>query len=301
MVTNDIPECICFGGCSWACCYYIGVYKALINHFGNKVWDIKLAGNSAGSLFALGMALRKTPYEMEIMYKRLSNQAQLFGVFNKVSIYHHSALDLWLDESNTYSLVNGKLFIGMTKFPGEFIIKSNWTSNQDLLNTLHASMHIPWYCSYIEPVDGCWYIDGGFTKNVFKPFPKTLTVSPITSTVDIHPDRLIKMYQCIYPISEDKIQTIIQLGEQNLYKKISNSLNRKHLIRKKNSFWYKSIKKIFLLILWINRMGEYIMAKHFKKSLIIFLSYFLAKKSIKNLFANNRIHGSMFWSKRRIR
>jgi len=46
-------------------------------------------------------------------------------------------------------------------------VLSRWTSNEDIVDAMHASMHIPFYMSYRKPVAGGWGIDGGLSANVF--------------------------------------------------------------------------------------------------------------------------------------
>ena len=61
----------------------------------------------------------------------------------KMSLYHRDALEEMISNTDDYKKVNGNLFIGLTNFYGKFYVKFHWKSNKELLDTLHASFHIP--------------------------------------------------------------------------------------------------------------------------------------------------------------
>ena len=58
-----------FGGCCFGAAFYVGVYKALYELYGpDFMQDMKISGGSAGTIFAIGIALRKSPEYMDNLY-----------------------------------------------------------------------------------------------------------------------------------------------------------------------------------------------------------------------------------------
>ena len=186
------PDSLFLGGCAWGVAYYIGMYRALFARWGDAVFSLKIGTNSGGCLIGVGILLRKSPEYLEAMYADLARLGQRYGTMGKMSIYHHQVLEAMLggDEA-AYRRLNGRLFVGLTQFPGRFVLRSEWNSNKELMDCIHASMHIPWLCTHIEPIGGKWYIDGGFSKIATKLTPTTITVSPIATSVDVHPATLL--------------------------------------------------------------------------------------------------------------
>ena len=57
--------------------------------------------------------------------------------------------------------------MGLTAFPARFVIKSEFIDNDDLLNSVHASMHIPFWAYHHEAVHGpVEKYDAAFIKRV---------------------------------------------------------------------------------------------------------------------------------------
>ena len=62
------PNSFFFSGGAWGAWYHIGIYKAILNEWGNELYNKKFAGNSGGALICLGICLKKTPKEIEEIY-----------------------------------------------------------------------------------------------------------------------------------------------------------------------------------------------------------------------------------------
>lgn len=207
------PDGFFLDGCAWGCWYYTGVLRGLLQRWGEQVYQKKVGGSSAGALFALAMALCKSPEYLEHLYDRLAEQGTAYGVFGKMSIYHDSAMKFMLgDDPEAYKKVNGKLFVGLTAFPCRFVLKSQFCSNKDLTDSLHASMHIPWYCTHMQPVRvperRCsksgekrilynWYVDGGLSKNfgvdICDEGGLTMNMSPVLTW-------RVGLMDCVFPM-----------------------------------------------------------------------------------------------------
>lgn len=110
------PPSIFFQGASWGCVYYISVYVAMLEKWGDALYDTKICGDSSGALIALGIKLRASPTTMRSIYNRLASRARSEGVWGRMSIYHTEALAMLLPNGDEYKALNGQLFIGITRF-----------------------------------------------------------------------------------------------------------------------------------------------------------------------------------------
>jgi len=80
-------------------------------------------------------------------------------------------------------------------------VLSRWASNEEIVDAMHASMHIPFYMSYIKPAGGSWGVDGGLSANVFdiNGDPKTLKVTSTCMRGAVHPLRSLTLWDCFAP------------------------------------------------------------------------------------------------------
>ena len=127
------PSSFFFGGCSWGCIYYVGVFEVLHDTFGAEALaHVRWGGVSSGALIALGAALGKTPRQMRGLYDDLASVARKYGVFGKMSVYHEVVLARWLpDGGDEYlRLGNGRLCVGLTRPLARFEMLSDWDSNE---------------------------------------------------------------------------------------------------------------------------------------------------------------------------
>ena len=173
-----------FGGGAWASLYYVGVIESL------RASDRKVScagGSSAGALFALGMMLDKNDAELRGLWLELAELGHVHGCITKVSIYHDLVLRRWLpDGGNEYTRLNGRLFVGITIFPATAELLDTWSSNHQLRDDIHASMHIPMYSGITTER---FAIDGGFSKS-FWDLPgmdRTIHVSPFERHAHVTP------------------------------------------------------------------------------------------------------------------
>ena len=114
---------------------------------------MKFSGNVSGALFAAVLASGVGWQLAEKVYWEMANDAVQKGVIQKMSIYHEYAIEIVLGyEVNIYQKLNGKLFVGISTWFDECQLISSWDNNEELRDTLHASMHIPYYCTHIAKV-----------------------------------------------------------------------------------------------------------------------------------------------------
>ena len=158
------PPSFFFCGCAWGCAFHVGAYRGMLERWGlQRLAACKFGGNSAGVIFALGAAIGVDWQFLEETYLELARCAAHRGVIGKMSEYHSDALDRLVGPT-THLDIGGRLFVGVT-FASGFEVISSWSSREELLNTMHASMHIPFYCSHIEPcANGRTGVDGGLAK-----------------------------------------------------------------------------------------------------------------------------------------
>lgn len=104
---------------------------------------------------------------------------------------------------------------------------SQWESQQDLINTLHASFHIPIYCTHVAPVCGKWAIDGVFSSSSSMLCDKTISVGWMCVGRTIHPPEDLTNVSFIKPLSEgDVIERETNWCHANVCTCTSNSSHR---------------------------------------------------------------------------
>ena len=174
------PPSFFFTGCAWGCAFHVGAYRGMVERWGlEQLAKCRWGGNSAGSIMAVAGAVGASWQELEDTYLELARQAQRSGVVGKMSGYHTAALDRLIGAS-THIDVAGRLFVGVTLAAGHKVF-SSWGSRDELLNTLHASMHIPFYCTHLAPCPGGdMGVDGGLSSTYHKiDGDATLVIDPI--------------------------------------------------------------------------------------------------------------------------
>ena len=138
---KDEKLSLCFGGCSWGCVYYIGVYKYLKSVYSRKqLQNFRISGTSSGIFIAVPILLGKEVDELVKMYKEFADIARKYGVMGKMSIYHEYCFTKWLpDGGNEYKVLNDRLFILVSRPFSKYEIISHWNSNTELKQTIHAT------------------------------------------------------------------------------------------------------------------------------------------------------------------
>ena len=179
LMTKECPEVFFFGSAGWGGGYYIGVYKAMQELWKDQILNKKFYGISAGSAICLYILLGYSYEEVEKEYIDMSNEALSSNkkIFMNASYFNDIRFKRFITEESIKKL-NGKLFIGVSTFYGKFKLISSWKNKQQLIDTLHASMHIPYYCgNYINRFNGKMCIDGGYAFKDYSFLPdKTLKI-----------------------------------------------------------------------------------------------------------------------------
>lgn len=215
------PKSVYFGGCCWGAAFYVGVYKAMVEKWGDDFRHKTLiTGDSAGSIFALGIALGRTPEQMDTLYRNMSAKSHSDGVIGKCSIWiEEYLLELFRTlPEDTHKKLEGKLRFGTTLFPFEHQWHESWDSNEHLLSELRLSYHVPIYCSRSKTIqNGVHVVDGayGFAGHDLPHHDETLFVG-----IDPHAEitRHFTLLEMFWPAVGEKYDAIVDSGYQEMMK-----------------------------------------------------------------------------------
>ncbi len=272
------PDSFFFGGGCWAGCYHIGVYKALHEKWGDELYTKKFGGNSAGALTALGIVLRKTSKEIEDMMLIVSTKSRKYGMLTN-SFYIDYILNTWLSNPNDYLKLINKLQIGITRFFDKFELIDTWNNNQEVINTIHASMHIPFYTTHINNINGCMAIDGSFSKDVYKLDKNTFTISLFNDNACLYPSKKLNFFKCLFPASKQICLKIIKMGYDDT---MSYDFNNIKYDNHNNHFKSDYMVKTAIMIAWIARISEILIYKNKATLLACWLLFYHYKNRNNN-------------------
>jgi hypothetical protein len=209
------PGGLFFGGSAWACAYSFGAACHLRRKF-QHVPDIPIGGVSSGALVALGYILTTSDEEMRSIFDAMSELASTHGTVGTNSIYIHIALDRVLPIHGTdgteYQRLNGGRFcVGITLFPCRPALICEWKSNQHVHDVIHASMHIPVYCTSRSTILA---MDGGLSRDFWdlSRGGNTIYISPLSQKAHIHPQKSISWSEIIWPPTADRRHELFEQG-----------------------------------------------------------------------------------------
>jgi len=253
-----IPKSIYFGGAAWGSAFYIGVHQAMVEIWGpNFMDDVTISGDSAGVLWAVGIALKMTPLELENIYRSQSERAHKFGIwFGKSLNYLSDSIKILLSDPTAYKQLEGKFSTATTEFPFRHRRHWAWDSNDDLSNCMLGSLHVPMYssCSKIR-FKGKSVVDGAYSMagTDLPHGDETLFVG-----IDPHAEitRELTLFQMIYPAAGRDFDDLVTSG-YNAMKNWDGDMKRKVGLRHPNYsalmlFWpLKVISKLIRIILWM--------------------------------------------------
>jgi hypothetical protein len=163
-IVPPAPPSVYFGGCCFGAAFYVGVYQAMVELWGPDFHkNMIISGGSAGTVFAVGIALGKNPDELNEMYKLVAQQSHEHGPFGTSSIFTERAIrQYFLKDPVAYKKVEGKCCFGTTAFFSKHRWHVSWESNEDLMTSMEASYNIPFYCQKIEALRGDIVLDGAY-------------------------------------------------------------------------------------------------------------------------------------------
>lgn len=245
---DEIPKSIYFGGCCWGASFYVGVYRAMWKRWGPDFrHKCLITGDSAGSVFAVGIALGRTPDQMCELYRTMSEMCAGGNFLGAVGGFMDTHLRGMLQEyPNAYRELEGKLRFGVTVFPFTHVWHDRWDSNEHLLQECRCSYHMPIYCGrppmsmYGYVVDGAY----GFAGHDTPHGDETLFIG-----IDPHAEitREFTNEQMFYPALGDDYTAIVQSG----YDAFMNW--KGHRLRKVGS---RTPNHQALYVLWVLKLVE---------------------------------------------
>jgi hypothetical protein len=154
-----VPPSLYFGGCCFGAAFYVGVHRAMIEKWGPDFYkSTVIGGGSAGTIFAVGLALGKSPEYMDKLYSKVAEQAKKFGPIYYASVFMTSGLEEMLaDDPNAYKKLEGRCCFGTTSFFSRHRWHLSFESNDDLLGTFNCNLsgQLLYYHTIIQilPID----------------------------------------------------------------------------------------------------------------------------------------------------
>jgi len=208
-----------------------------------------LSGGSAGAVFALGIALGKSPEYMNNLYRTVSEKCEKFGTIYKCSVFLEEELRILLEDPMSYKLVEGKCGFGTTAFFAMHRWHLCWNDNEDLLECIQGSCHIPLYCRKVDRIQGIEIVDGayGFSGENLPHGDDTLYVG-----IDPHAEitrEFTNAEMCFPSVGED-FNRMVESGYQ-AFKQWNGVMNKKVGKRLPN---YQA-----LVVLWTLKLVELIL------------------------------------------
>ncbi|KAK9810474.1 hypothetical protein WJX72_011305 [[Myrmecia] bisecta] len=174
--------------------YYLGVLEGL-SGLGILTPDTKLGGASAGSLIAVSWHSGLPLSEIQDACFVFADNCRRNGTRGRLGVVLRQFLEDLLPE-DIHLRCKDRAYVAVTRafpvFKGE--LYSEWSSREDLINSLMTSCHIPWYFNnqLMTEFHGAMHFDGGLTN--FIPLPPTQ-----------HAIRV-----CCFPSKQ--VQTVLDIG-----------------------------------------------------------------------------------------
>ncbi|XP_013421717.1 patatin-like phospholipase domain-containing protein 2 [Lingula anatina] len=221
---------ISFSGCGFLGIYHVGVASCFRVHAPHLISDpdFKVLGASAGALAAVCLVTNCPLGEVTSYWLRITSKARaralgpLHPSFHLVRLLK-DGLNTILP-ANAYEICTNKVYISMTRVSDRAnVTVSQFESNEELIEALLCSAHIPFYSGLLPPsFKGVRYVDGVLTDNLPVFDENTVTVSPFCGETDICPDDNSANFLHI-----NLANTSLQCSSNNLYR-ISRSLFPPH-------------------------------------------------------------------------
>ena len=228
--TKSYKYSICFSGSGYHYAWQMGVGLYLQENY--DLSECCFVGASAGSFVAILLAIG-LPID-EYINKWTPESFIIFNLNTTGSyLITHDVLKLihlkYMSQDD-YKNANGRLYVSLTKCRCGGIrnsIVSEFESNEDVLNAICASSHIPYICTpriyYRYRGDKC--IDGSFTYNWVKLNDETLIVSPYRWSKK----KYVYALTALFSNSEERFYQLVKQGYEDA---------------KRNELYFQSIPKL---------------------------------------------------------
>ena len=112
---------------------------------------------------AVGIALGKSPEYLDNVYRTVADNSQGKSPIYWASYYMEEVLRDMIDsEPLAYRILQGKCCFGTTAFFSKHRWHISWHSNEDLIESIKCSYHVPFYCKNINLLRGEIVLDGAY-------------------------------------------------------------------------------------------------------------------------------------------
>jgi hypothetical protein len=195
---------------------------------------------------------------MRDLYRNVSEKCNEYGTIYKCSIFLEEELNILLADPAAYRLVEGKCAFGTTSFFSKHRWHLSWQDNDDLLDCIHGSCHIPLYCRRVDKIRGIEIVDGayGFAGRDLPHGDETLYVG-----IDPHAEitRQFTNAEMIFPSVGEAFDRMVCSGYE-AFTQWDGSMNAKVGRRLPN---YQA-----LVVLWVLKALE--LVYHYCKQILVF-------------------------------
>ena len=206
------PPSIYFGGCAFGSAFYVGIVCGMVERWGPDFYkSCLISGGSAGTLFAVAVALGKTPEEMDSVYRTVAEKTLRYHPIYFASVFLEEGLRKLVSDPLAYKRLEGRCCFGTTEFFSKHRWHVSWESNEDLIQSAVASFNIPIYCKPAMPVKGTHVVDGayGFAGINLPHGDDTLYVG-IDPLADI--TRTLTNHQMFFPLQGEEYHDMVRSG-----------------------------------------------------------------------------------------
>ncbi len=121
-----------------------------------------LSGGSAGTIFAIGIALGKSPKYLDELYREVAERSEKHGPVHNASVFMEDSMKVLTRDPLTYKKLEGRCCFGTTEFFSKHRWHVSFTDNEDLISCVKSSFHIPFYCQHNRGVKGVHVVDGAY-------------------------------------------------------------------------------------------------------------------------------------------
>jgi hypothetical protein len=186
---------------------------------------VLMSGGSAGTIFALAVALGKSPEYTDELYSTVAENTLKYSPIYFGSYYLEIQLRKMLADPMAYKQIEGRCCFGTTAFFSKHRWHVSWESNDDLIACIQASYHIPLYCKWSGGIKGVECVDGayGFAGDDLPHGDRTLYVG-----IDPHAEitRHLTHNEMFYPTIGKEYEAMVQSGHDQ-FMAWNGKMNRK--------------------------------------------------------------------------
>jgi hypothetical protein len=206
------------------------------------------SGGSAGTVFAVGIALGKSPEYLNEIYVDVSERCVKYGAFYYGSLFMEEAIRKIVEDPYSYKLLEGRCSFGTTAFFCKHRWHISWSDNEDLIDCAKASAHIPLYCQKNYGVKNTIVVDGayGFAGKDLPHGDETLYVG-----IDPHAEisRSFTNKQMLQPSVGKDYEEMVQSG-YDAFMAWSGQMNKKvgHRLPNTQALYFLWILKVVEMI-----------------------------------------------------